>query len=184
MPLGFDEPLTLYRVNERTRTRLKHPFGQLLVGPPEKTTPRLVRIIFEEAPSKVIAVGDAVSLWTRRYGIDASIYVIDHKTLRADVDGTITGLSEVVVRNPPGEITEEAYEALRKALEGGEVKVVRVEGEEDLLALPSVVLVPVGSMVVYGQPHVGVVVVRVTREVKDEARELLEAMRVSGSGKG
>jgi uncharacterized protein (UPF0218 family) len=176
--------LPLYRINEKTRTRLKHPFGQLLVGPPEKTTPWLARIIAEEVPRKVIAVGDAVSLWTRRYGIDVSIYVIDRKMLRADVDGNIAGLSEVFVRNPPGEITEEAYEGLRKALAGSEAKVVRVEGEEDLLALPSVVLAPVGSMVVYGQPHVGVVVVRVTPEVKDEVRELLDAMRVSGSGKG
>lgn len=176
--------MPLYRINEKTRTRLKHPFGQLLAGPPEKTTERLARIIAEEAPPKIIAVGDVVSLWMRRYGIDASIYVIDHKTLRADVDGTIAGLSEVFVRNPPGEITEEAYEALRKALEGGEVEVVRVEGEEDLLALPSVILAPVGSVVVYGQPYVGVVVVRVTPEVKDEVRELLEVMRVSGSGKG
>jgi hypothetical protein len=176
--------LPLYRINEKTRIRLKHPFGQLLVGPPEKTTPRLARIIAEEAPPKVIAVGDAVSLWMRRYGIGVSIYVIDRKTLRSDIDETVAGPGEIVVRNPPGEVTEEAYEALRKVLEEEGMKVIRVEGEEDLLALPSVVLAPVDSMIVYGQPHVGLVVVRVTSEAKDEARELLEAMRVSGSGKG
>jgi len=45
-------------------------------------------------------------------------------------------------------------------------------------------LAPVGSIVVYGQPYVGVVVVRVTSETKAEVGELLEAMRVSESGKG
>ena len=154
------------------------------MGPPERTTPRLARVIAEEAPAKVIAVGDAVSSWMRLYGVDVSLYVVDRKTLRVDVGETVTGLREVVVRNPPGEVTEEAYEVLRQVLEGGDVKVVRVEGEEDLLALPLVLLAPVGSIVVYGQPYVGVVVVRVTSETKAEVGELLEAMRVSESGKG
>jgi len=175
--------LPLYRVNEKTRTRLKHPLGQLLVGPPEKAIERLARVIAEEAPRKVIAVGDTVSLWMRCFGINASLYVVDGKTMRAKIERTISGLREVVVRNPAGGVTEEAYDALRQALEEVGPIVIRVEGEEDLLALPLVVLAPVGSMIVYGQPYVGLVVVRVTPEVKDEAGELLEAMRVE-AGKG
>jgi len=176
--------LPLYRINEKTRTRLKHPLGQLLTGPPEKTMPHLGRIIAEGAPPKIIAVGDSVSLWMRRFGLDASIYVVDGRVMRADIDGTVSGPSEIVVRNPAGEVTEEAYEALRWALEEKEPKVVRVVGEEDLLALPSVILAPAGSLIVYGQPYVGVVVVRVTPEAKAEAGELLEAMRASEPGKG
>lgn len=154
------------------------------MGPPEKTIPQLAKIVADERPPKVIAVGDAVSLGMRRFGMDASLYIVDRKTMRTDIDGTISGLEEIVVWNPPGVVTEEAYEALRRILEETEPRVVRVDGEEDLLALPLIILAPVGSIITYGQPHVGLVVVRVTPESKNEIRELLDAMRFSESGKG
>jgi uncharacterized protein (UPF0218 family) len=56
--------------------------------------------------------------------------------------------------------------------------VIRVEGEEDLLALPAAMLAAVGSMIIYGQPLVGLVVIRVTPETRSEVRELMESMRV------
>ena len=85
---------------------------------------------------------------------------------------------EVVVRNPPGEITEEAFDALKDALSSEERVVIRVEGEEDLLVLPAAMLAADGSMIVYGQPLVGLVVMRVTPEARHEVRELLESMKV------
>jgi hypothetical protein len=180
MHCGFDEGLAIvYRVNKNTRTRLKHPFGQLLAGPPEKTTATLAEIIARETPKKVIAVGDVVSHWMKYYGMEASVYVVDRRTQRKEIDvATVEGLKEIVVRNPPGEITEEAFDALKEALDSDERVVIRVEGEEDLLALPAAMLAAVGSMIIYGQPLVGLVVIRVTPETRSEVRELMESMRV------
>jgi uncharacterized protein (UPF0218 family) len=182
MHCGFDESLVIaYRVNENTRTRMKHPFGQLLAGPPEETTRRLAEIIARENPRKVVAVGDVVSHWMKYYGIEASVYVVDRRTLRKEIDvAPVEGLKEVVIRNPPGEITEEAFYALKEALDSEERVVIRVKGEEDLLALPAAMLAAIGSMIVYGQPLVGLVVIRVTPESRHEVRELLESMKVPG----
>jgi len=41
-----------------------------------------------------------------------------------------------------------------------------VTGEEDLLALPAIVLAPLGSVVLYGQYDKGVVINEVTEELK------------------
>jgi GTP-dependent dephospho-CoA kinase len=48
-----------------------------------------------------------------------------------------------------------------------------VSGEEDLLALPLFVMVPNGSVVLYGQPLEGMVIVRIDETVRWKARDLL-----------
>jgi uncharacterized protein (UPF0218 family) len=82
----------------------------------------------------------------------------------------------VRVKNPAGTITDEAVSAVERALSGGERVGLIVEGEEDLLALPAVLYAPLNSLVVYGQPYEGVVVVRVTQEKKDEVAQTLKVM--------
>ena len=154
------------------------------MGGPEKTIPKLAKIIAQEVPSKIVVVGDVVSLGMRKYGVEASLYIIDQKILRTDISDKITWLKELVVSNPAGEITEEAYETLKRVLREETPTVIRVEGEEDLLTLPLILLAPIGSIIAYGQPHVGLVVIRVTPASRNEARLLLDAMKISKSGKG
>ncbi len=175
--------MTLFRLTPQTGTRLKHPFGELIVGEPEETVAKLERIIAQEHPPKIIAVGDAVSLNMRRHNLSASIYIVDHKTQRSIIETTVTGFREVRVKNPPGEITTDAQSALSKSLKENEPSIVLVDGEEDLLALLAVILAPIGSLIVYGQPLVGIVVIRVTLDSRNETSALLEAMQVLESGK-
>jgi len=179
-----DKTAVIYRVNEETRTRLRHPFGQLVLGSPERTMPILKEIIAKGKPRKVIAVGDVVASNMRRFGIATDLSVVDGKTMRGKTEETVCGPDSSIVRNLPGGISKEAFEGLKKALERGEPRVVCVEGEEDLLVLPVVVLAPPDSMVVYGQPFVGLVVVSVVPSARQEAQELLLKMRVRASRKG
>ncbi len=51
-----------------------------------------------------------------------------------------------------------------------------VDGEEDLLTLVAVLCAPENSLVVYGQPHEGIVVVKVTEKTKRKIRRIVEAM--------
>ncbi len=53
---------------------------------------------------------------------------------------------------------------------------ILVAGEEDLLTLAAVWLAPLGSLVVYGQPHQGVVTVEVTAQKKREAEKIFGLM--------
>jgi len=184
MRYGFAKHLTLYRVGDRTKTRLKHPIGQLIVGGPDETVPQLIDIIHRHDPRKIIAVGDVVSLALRQRGVNAAIYVTDHKTERKSINKSIVGLREVIIRNPPGVIMREAIRVLRRVLDQDEPTVVLVDGEEDLLVLPLVLYSPIGSIVVYGQPLVGMVVVIVSLDSKNMVSDLLKVMEISESEKG
>jgi len=53
---------------------------------------------------------------------------------------------------------------------------VYVEGEEDLLTLPVIVLAPESTAVIYGQPMEGLVIVEVTSHKKDWALAVLRQM--------
>jgi uncharacterized protein (UPF0218 family) len=55
---------------------------------------------------------------------------------------------------------------------------VVVKGEEDLLVLPLLAEMPIGSVIAYGQPHEGLVVVTVSEERRDWAREFLNRMEM------
>ena len=56
-----------------------------------------------------------------------------------------------------------------------------VDGEEDLLALIAVLYAPENSIVVYGQPYTGVVIIKVTPEKKEQVKALLNSMKPSKS---
>ena len=87
------------------------------------------------------------------------------------------------VRNPAGTITNEALDGIAQAVKerDGSVRVV-VEGEEDLLAIAAVAAAPIGSNIYYGQPLVGVVLVRVDTAARRRNGEILKEMGVPESG--
>jgi uncharacterized protein (UPF0218 family) len=83
----------------------------------------------------------------------------------------LTGIC-IRVRNPAGTLTNDLLHALDTAVANAPSTVL-VEGEEDLAAIPMVIAAPLGSVVLYGQPHEGVVLRTVTREAQKTAREYL-----------
>ncbi|MGA8855944.1 MAG: DUF359 domain-containing protein [Candidatus Bathyarchaeia archaeon] len=68
-----------------------------------------------------------------------------------------------------------AWQIIDEAVRKGN-SVVVVDGEEDLLTLPAILSSPDKSLVVYGQPSVGIVLVRVTPEKKKDVTKLVEEM--------
>ncbi|TDA35001.1 hypothetical protein DSO05_05955 [Candidatus Nezhaarchaeota archaeon WYZ-LMO7] len=54
---------------------------------------------------------------------------------------------------------------------------ILVKGEEDLLVIPSIIASPEGAVIAYGQPGVGVVLIKVDKDKREKARELLRSMR-------
>jgi hypothetical protein len=77
------------------------------------------------------------------------------------------------VENPAGELSESILRALTEAIDAPGPQVLDVDGEEDLVTLPAVVAAPDGASVVYGQPDVGMVCIRVTPESRETMRGLL-----------
>jgi uncharacterized protein (UPF0218 family) len=176
--------LVAYLANEEALLRLKHPLGKLITGPPERTMKVLKEVIERDRPTRVIAIGDVVTSNIMKSGIKVDFIVIDFKSKRQPVDPICLDNCDVTkIKNPAGVITPTAYEAVKDVctkLEGGShLKAIVVDGEEDLLTLPIVKLAPIGTLVVYGQPYAGIVLVKITRAIKHEAELIMEKMTKS-----
>ncbi|MFB6147438.1 MAG: pantetheine-phosphate adenylyltransferase, partial [Candidatus Nanohaloarchaea archaeon] len=79
-------------------------------------------------------------------------------------------------RNPAGTVTKEAWSAVRKSIAVDCTSVLDIDGEEDLLALPAVTMLPDDALIVYGLREKGAVVMEVG-EVRDFVQEILDLGR-------
>lgn len=140
---------------------------------------KLAELIEKENPPKVISVGDVVSENMAKHKISTHVLIVDNKIMRASTPPILVETNRTFyVKNSPGTLSDEAWLAVRKAVNQTQQTKVVVDGEEDLLALAAILCVPTGSFVVYGQPHEGIVVVKVTEEKKREIQDIVEAMKL------
>lgn len=165
----------MYKLPTSLRQTLATPFGPVHQTREAVGAARAARI--------VVAVGDVVTQTFLDHGILPRLMVVDGVTQRgtkveAALHGLPRGVRQVRARNPPAEITHELVEAIERALESDDSTVITVQGEEDLAALPAMILAPDGALVCYGQPHEGVVVVVVTSAVRERAKDILKQMEV------
>ncbi len=129
----------------------------------------------------VVAVGDVVTRHLTRAGVRPDLAVVDWVTEREALAESerpdIEGYDERIdVTNPAAGLSAELLRALRTGVERDEKTVIVVDGEEDLAAVPALVVAPDGASVVYGQPGEGMVHVPVDGEARTRARELLSRM--------
>lgn len=140
--------------------------------------PRLRTLIQQVRPPKVATVGDVVSRESLRAGIPVGLRLVDQMTLRKSISHfEFKSEHTYTVRNPAGVITQEAWDTIKEALTQ-EDAVILVEGEEDLLAIPTILESPENSFVVYGQPSQGLVVVTATSATKADVRRMIDRMLI------
>lgn len=137
-----------------------------------------------KAAVKLIAVGDMTAFYLLKASIVPDVVIVDNKTKRMPIpDHVVKSLDHdsyktVEVKNPPATLTKELMDMIRESLqEADRIKIV-VDGEEDLATLPAILYAPLGSVVVYGQPNEGSVMVKVTSEKKKHIEELMKQMIV------
>ena len=160
------------------RTILKAPKGDLFAakdGIPEK---RVVDRIQQEQPKCVIAVGDVTTSTILKQNYRPRVMIVDGITKRGQFEERFSADRIYTIYNPPAMIYPEAWSVIDTAIHDDGTSLIDVEGEEDLMGFPAVLLAPDGSVVLYGQPDVGIVWIPVSRENKRVARELLEKMPV------
>ena len=171
-----------YTLTPRLRIFLKDPFGTLITGNAKETIAALKQLIEKEKPARLVSVGDVVSQNMHESGLNPQLTVIDHISLRDQVmPKQAPADNTVYVDNPQGTITKEAVSAIKAALESNAHTHIEVKGEEDLLTLVAVLYAPENSFVVYGQPHLGIVVVKASLEKKDQVKQFLKEMKASKS---
>lgn len=171
--------MEIRRLTANLRRELKSPLGLLIKGSLETTTRTLRRLVEKERPEKIISVGDIVSGTMIKGGIYPQISVVDNRVSREPVEPFRMEVDRTLhVKNPPGVLTEEAWDVMKKALRLDGVTRVLVDGEEDLFTMVAVLCAPKNSLVVYGQPGKGVVAVKVTEKTIGRVRHVVDAMEV------
>ena len=159
---------------ENLRESLKKPMGFLI---PDSDTSKENILKFIPKGTFLITVGDATTEKMIKFGLDPSLQIVDSLEKRKKRELPL-GNTKTVLRcsNPPAEITPESIESIKKAF-GGESPVrILVDGEEDLLVLPAVLHAPKNSIVMYGQPNEGLVIVVVDSEAREQAQKIMNAM--------
>lgn len=169
-------------LTSQQRKILKKPLGTLFQGSLEEII-MLVKILIEkESPTKIVAVGDQVSQDLTNHSILPSILIVDNRIMRKKIPPISATADNIInVKNPPGTITDEAWASIKQAMKSSQRSKIIVEGEEDLLTLVAILEAPENSLVFYGQPHQGIVVVKVTEAMKQKARKIFEAMKTQYS---
>jgi len=159
----------------KLRAELKKPFG-ILVESVEKLKEQLEG----EKKPKLIAVGDVATERMMKIGLPPDICIIDHRVMRKPIKPVLIEAEQILyTSNPPGIITKGAWLAIEKGVTSNKKTKIEVDGEEDLLVIPAVLTAPENSIVLYGQPNQGIVIVKVTKQKKRECQKILEAMERS-----
>ncbi|PSP74597.1 DUF359 domain-containing protein [Halobacteriales archaeon QH_6_68_27] len=163
---------TVLELQPALRGRLREPFGPVATD---------IGVALASAGSPLVTVGDIVTYHVLEAGCVPGLALVDERTKRATVDDEV---SETVadapfdrvreVENPPATLTADLLAAVVDGLAEG-TTLVRVDGEEDLAALPAIAAAPDGASVLYGQPDEGVVHVTVD-EVRGRVVDLLGLM--------
>lgn len=186
--------ITSYKlqISDELRRELKKPQGLLLPDKPnsrQRVLPLLKKELVRLKPVMIITVGDEVTKLVKRADMEPNLSIIDFKVARKK---KYSGLEELgfkknfkfkilnfkLAKNPPGHVTKTLVLAVSKAIaryiKTGHNQIIKVGGEEDLAGVPAILLAPLGSVVLYGQPGKGVVVVEVTEGEKERLVELIE----------
>ena len=173
---GTTEPPRLLRIDKRSK--LKQPKGDLYSSKecvPEK---EVVKRLDDETHDVVITVGDVTTATILDEGFTPQVMLVDGITKRGKYDRAFAAEKEYLIYNPAAAIYPEAWSTIATAIDSKDPTLILVDGEEDLLGFPAVLLSPEDSVVLYGQPNEGIVWVSVTKENKSIARRLLGQMPI------
>ena len=157
------------------RDQLKNPLGNL-VSDNDSNKENIIKKI--SAESVIITVGDRTTENMLQLGLKPQIQIIDGLEKRSEcavlTDDTIN--TKLSCKNPPGEITEESIQVIQKAFSSEPPVRITVDGEEDLLVIPVCIHAPENSVVMYGQPNEGLVIVTITPEIRAKVQKILDVM--------
>lgn len=169
-----------YSITPELRMKLKQPLGTLIRGSFVETMRKFKVMADNEKPSIIISVGDTVSKNLVKNHLYPQILIIDNKCMRKSILPTALPAARTIhVENPQGTITDEAIGAIQEAAKSNQRVKIVVHGEEDLLTLIAIEYSPENSLVVYGQPYEGIVVVKTTQDKKEKIAEILKTMEKS-----
>jgi len=163
------------KLPDSLRDQLKIPLGILLPIDQDNKT-NIQKYLSDD--SYIITVGDRTTEKMIDFDLIPSLQIIDGLEKRIKRDILKLGSAfELKIDNPAAEITLESIEIIKKAFRLNPPIRLTVNGEEDLLVLPACIHAPENSVILYGQPNKGLVLVQITPEIRNKAQALLDLMK-------
>jgi pantetheine-phosphate adenylyltransferase len=164
-----------YSITESLKEDLRTPVSKIFEGDNPIVTKDMISYIRKKKFNRVICVGDEVSYDLLQNGFKPRNVIVDGKVNRIPIDYSdkiIENYSnKFKLTNNPGTIAKEVWKTLKDALE--KESAVVVKGEEDLLAIPTILLSEINTAIIYGQPGRGKVIIEVDEERKQIWRKRL-----------
>ena len=150
------------KINNHQRSFFSKPLGPIVSAASHKKT-AIVAVVGDFALSKFIEKD-----WVYTIG------VYDKKTKREPFESKqLKDIKpDIKIDNPAGLISLQSLTKLSK-LDFYEKKHVLVNGEEDLITVSLILTMPLNSLIYYGQPEEGMVLLKVTTELKEKISKLL-----------
>ncbi len=163
------------KLPDNLRDQLKIPLG-LLLAEKEATKTNIQKHLFEN--SYIITVGDRTTEKMIDFGFIPSLQIIDgrEKRVNRNIPKSFGVSTSLTCDNPTAEITTQSIETIKKAFTLQAPVRITVNGEEDLLVIPVCMYAPDNSVVMYGQPNEGLVIVKITPEIRNKTQTLLNLM--------
>ena len=166
----------MYRLPDDLKNTLKGYIGALV------DEPELFNRLKQE--KYIVSVGDKVTYTLLKNGIIPILCIVDYKLERKsyplEMKTVIQKLraTHLQIKNPPGTITDELWDAIKTVLKNlkNSPVCIEIDGEEDLASLAAIYLAPGGVTVIYGLPNRGVVVVKTTSANKQKVKKVLDRM--------
>ena len=153
---------------------MKVPLGILI--PENQTSKDEIQKHFTDN-SYLITVGDRTTEKMINFDLIPSLQIIDGQEKREKREPPkLENATELTVDNPAAEITSQSISVIKRAFTMQSPVRIFVNGEEDLLVLPVCIHAPENAVVMYGQPHEGLVIVKITTEIRNKAQSLLDLM--------
>jgi uncharacterized protein (UPF0218 family) len=164
MPYNYDMKKT-YILPEELKGKLRRVWGIPIFGKKKEVKEKFEKFLKKGKFKKIITVGDYCSL-----SLSSNVKIFDGKIKRRRIKKILP--YSLKCKNPKGTIQKEVWQIIKRAIK--ENKNVFVEGEEDLLVIPSVLLAPKNSLVVYGLPKKGICAIKVDQKMKKKIKNLLK----------
>ena len=188
------------KIPEKERHKFSQPLGKLISGTREQTIPQVEQLIREYSKEhnliRIYLVGDIVSkdfLENSYLKAFIRLCIIDEKTQRDKIRLGFDIFFDKIIefKNPSGTIPKESFEILDQIIKSNARTLLKItEGEEDLLVLPLVVMLPLiencKTLVFYGQPPItdsknplpeGIVMVDVSKKIKKLVKKFISIMK-------
>ncbi len=163
------------KLPDNLREQLKIPLGLLLLEN-EANKKNIQKHISENF--FIITVGDRTTEKMIEFGLIPSLQIIDgqEKRIKRNIPENFDVSTLLTCDNPAAEITNQSIETIKKAFISQAPVRITVNGEEDLLVIPVCIHSPENSVVMYGQPNEGLVIVKITPEIRNKTQKLLDSM--------